>query len=136
MQTDFPDPVVPAIKRCGIETKSPTIGNPEILFPRVIGILISLLLNSLLEIISFKATFSLTLFGISIPMVLLPGTVATLVDIELVLRAMSSERFIIFDVLIPAVGSNSYKVTTGPALTLFISPEMLKSKRTFSRNFD
>ena len=96
----------------------------------------SLLLNSLLEIISFKATFSLTLFGISIPMVLLPGTVATLVDIELVLRAMSSERFIIFDVLIPAVGSNSYKVTTGPALTLFISPEILKSKRTFSRNFD
>ena len=50
------------------------------LFPRVIGILISLLLNSLLEIISFKATFSLALFGISIPMVLLPGTVATLVD--------------------------------------------------------
>ena len=96
----------------------------------------SLLLNSLLEIISFKATFSLTLFGISIPMVLLPGTVATLVDIELVLRAMSSERFIIFDVLIPAVGSNSYKVTTGPALTRFISPEILKSKRTFSRNFD
>ena len=52
----------------------------------------SLLLNSLLEIISFKATFSLTLFGISIPMVLLPGTVATLVDMELVLRAMSFQQ--------------------------------------------
>ena len=136
IQTDFPDPVVPAIKRCGIETKSPTIGKPEILLPSVIGILISLLLNSLLEIISFKATFSLTLLGISIPMVLLPGTVATLVDIELVLRAISSDRLIIFEVLIPAIGSNSYKVTTGPALTLLISPEILKSKRTFSKNFD
>ena len=102
IQTDFPEPVVPAIKRCGIETKSPTIGKPEILLPSVIGILISLLLNSLLEIISFKATFSLTLFGISIPMVLLPGTVATLVDIELVFRAISSDKLIIFEVLIPA----------------------------------
>ena len=57
IQTDFPEPVVPAIKRCGIETKSPTIGKPEILLPSVIGILISLLLNSLLEIISFKAIY-------------------------------------------------------------------------------
>ena len=41
MQTDFPEPVVPAIKRCGIEAKSPTIGAPEIFFPSAIGNLIS-----------------------------------------------------------------------------------------------
>ena len=41
IQTDFPDPVVPAIRRCGIEAKSPTIGLPEIFFPSAIGNLIS-----------------------------------------------------------------------------------------------
>ena len=40
--------------------------------------------------------------------------VAILADSELVLRAISSERFIIFDTLIPAAGSNSFYVTTGP----------------------
>ena len=34
--------VVPAINKCGIVVKSPTIGIPEILFPRAIGNLISL----------------------------------------------------------------------------------------------
>ena len=42
MQTDLPDPVVPAIRRWGIDDKSPTIGLPEILFPSAIGNLISL----------------------------------------------------------------------------------------------
>ena len=46
MQTDFPDPVVPAISRWGIENKSPTIGVPDILLPRAIGNLISLFLKS------------------------------------------------------------------------------------------
>jgi hypothetical protein len=41
MQTDFPDPVVPAIRRCGIEAKSPIIGMPDIFLPRAIGNLIS-----------------------------------------------------------------------------------------------
>ena len=41
IQTDFPEPVVPAIRRCGIEAKSPTIGLPEIFLPSAIGNLIS-----------------------------------------------------------------------------------------------
>ena len=41
MQTDLPDPVVPAIKRWGIEAKSPTIGTPEIFLPSAIGSFIS-----------------------------------------------------------------------------------------------
>jgi len=47
-------------------------------------------------------------------MVLLPGIVAIRADSELVLRAISSERLIIFETLTPAAGSNSFKVTTGP----------------------
>ena len=54
IQTDFPEPVVPAIKRCGIEDKSPTIGTPEILLPKAIGNLISLFLKSELFKISLK----------------------------------------------------------------------------------
>ena len=45
MQTDFPDPVVPAINKCGIEAKSPTIGVPEIFLPKAIGNLISFFLK-------------------------------------------------------------------------------------------
>ncbi len=40
IQIDFPDPVVPAISRWGIENKSSVIGSPEILFPKAIGNLI------------------------------------------------------------------------------------------------
>ena len=54
------------------------------------------------------------MFGISIPIVFFPGTGAILVDIELVLLAMSSVRLTILEVFMPAAGSNSYKVTTGP----------------------
>ena len=54
MQTDFPEPVVPAIKRCGIDDKSPTTGIPEILLPKAIGSLISFFLKSALFKISLK----------------------------------------------------------------------------------
>ena len=84
--------------------------------------------------ISFKNTFSLLELGISIPIVLLPGIVATLVEIELVFLAISSARLIIFATLIPDAGSNSYKVTTGPLLILLILPSILKSSKIFSKN--
>ena len=45
---------------------------------------------------------------------LLPGIVAILADSELVFLAISSAKFIIFETLTPAAGSNSFKVTTGP----------------------
>ena len=54
------------------------------------------------------------LLGSSIPTVLLPGIVAILADSELVFLAISSDRFIIFETLTPAAGSNSLRVTTGP----------------------
>ena len=54
MQTDLPDPVVPAINKWGIEAKSPTIGTPEMFLPSAIGNLKSFLLKSELESISLK----------------------------------------------------------------------------------
>ena len=47
---------------------------------------------------------------------------------------MSSARFIIFETLTPAAGSNSFKVTTGPWLTFLIFPSTPKSNRIFSKN--
>ena len=73
--------------------------------------------------------------GSSIPTVLLPGIVAILADSELVFLAMSSDKLIILETFIPAAGSNSFKVTTGPRLTFFIFPSTPKSKSIFSRVF-
>ena len=78
--------------------------------PKAIGNFISLFLKSELSIISLRYTFSLNEFGSSIPIVLLPGIVEILADSELVFLAMSSERFIILETLIPAAGSNSLSV--------------------------
>ena len=134
MHTDFPDPVVPAINKCGMTERSPTIGKPEILFPNAIGNFVSLLLNFSSLIISLKNTFSLLEFGISIPIVFFPGIVATLVEIELVFLAISSAKLTIFETFIPEAGSNSFKVTTGPQLILLILPSTPKSSKIFSKN--
>ena len=77
-------------------------------------LLISFFLNSGFSKISLRYTFSLKEFGNSIPIVLLPGIVEIRADSELVFLAISSERLTILETLIPAAGSNSLRVTTGP----------------------
>ena len=57
----------------------------------------------------------------------------TLVETELVCRAISSDKLIIFETFTPGAGSNSYKVTTGPLLIFFIFPWTPKSSKIFSR---
>ena len=104
--------------------RSPTIAAPEILFPSAIGSLISFFWNLSLDIISLKETPSLASFGISMPTVFFPGITETLADVELVLRAKSSDRFIIFETFTPGAGSNSYKLTTGPLFIAFIFPSI------------
>ena len=54
MHTDFPEPVVPAINKWGMELKSPTIGTPEILLPKAIGSLFSFLKKFGFDTISLK----------------------------------------------------------------------------------
>ena len=66
---------------------------------------------------------------------MLPGIVAILVDSELVFLAISSYKLIILETFMPAAGSNSFKVTTGPRLTFFILPSTPKSKSIFSKVF-
>ena len=91
---------------------------PEIFFPRAIGNLISFFLKFELSKISLRYTFSLFKFGSSIPMVLLPGMVAIRADSELVFLAISSDRLIILETLIPAAGSNSFRAVSYTHLTL------------------
>ena len=67
-------------------------------------------------------------------MVLLPGIVEILADSELVFLAISSDKFIIFETLTPAAGSNSLRVTTGPLLAFLIFPLTPKSNSIFSKN--
>ena len=104
------------------------------LLPRAIGNNISFFLNLSLSIISLSETLSLVSFGISIPTVFLPGITETLADVELVFRARSSDKFIIFETFTPGAGSNSYKLTTGPLLIAFIFPSIPKSNKIFSMN--
>ena len=61
--------------------------------PSAIGNFISFFLKSGLFKISLRYTFSLKLFGSSIPTVLLPGIVDILADSELVFLAISSDKF-------------------------------------------
>ena len=66
------------------------------------------------------------MFGTSIPIVPLPGIGAIILipraDKD---RAISSSRFLIFDILIPASGIISYKVTVGPTVALILEILML-----------
>ena len=87
-----------------------------------------------LSIISLKETLSRDSFGISIPTVFFPGITETLADVELVLRAKSSDKFIILETFTPGAGSNSYKLTTGPLLIFVIFPSIPKSNSIFSIN--
>ena len=64
-------------------------------------------------------TIVVFLFGTSIPMVPFPG-IGAMIRIPSAERdrAISSSRFLIFDIRIPACGIISYKVTVGPTVAL------------------
>ena len=69
IQTDLPEPVVPATNKWGIEVKSATKGVPDILLPSVIGNFDSFFWKFSAEIISDIITLFLLGLGISIPTV-------------------------------------------------------------------
>ena len=64
-----------------------------------------------------------------------PGIVETLADVELVFRAISSDKLIILATFTPGAGSNSYRLTTGPLLIFVILPSIPKSSNIFSIKF-
>ena len=79
---------------------------------------------------SRSSTISRRAFGSSMPITLRPGTTATRTDTALMERAISSARPITRDDLVPGAGSSSYRVTTGPGWTFWISPRTPKSAST------
>ena len=65
-------------------------------------------------------------FGTSIPIVPLPGIGAIIrIPKAARLNAMSSSRFLIFEILTPATGTISYNVTVGPMVALILAMLML-----------
>ena len=74
MQTDLPEPVLPAMSTCGISTRSAMIGWPYTSLPRAMGILALLLRHSSDSNMSRTMTLDLTELGTSTPTELLPGT--------------------------------------------------------------
>ena len=105
VQTDLPEPVVPAMMTWGIFAISPSIILPVISFPTANVSLLFESLNSGEDIISRRVTMSFAVFGISMPTAALPGTGASIrTPCAARLRAISSSSPFIFDTFIPGPG--------------------------------
>ncbi len=115
IQTDLPEPVVPAISTCGILARSATTVSPEISLPRtsVNGELDDS--NSLEEMPSINLTISRFSLGNSIPMYDFPGIFSTtrtlIIDMPL---ARSLAKPTIVAAFTPGARSTSKRVITGP----------------------
>src|SRR5438445_137738 len=117
MQTLFPDPVAPAIRRCGMRVMSPTTVLPETSVPIASD-------NSVLSfwkvgvwMISRRVTRLVALLGTSIPSAGLPGMGAWM---RIAAESASARSFcsaVILRTGTPWPGCSSYCVTDGPELT-------------------
>ena len=115
MQTDFPEPVAPAIRRCGIDARSSISGSPATSAPMKIGIASWFRSKSSDWISAFSLTSSRTGFGTSTPMVDFPGSGETIRTAGAFnATARSSARLWIRLTFTPAARSSSKSVTTGP----------------------
>ncbi len=104
-QTDFPAPVVPAIRIWGISAMLQITTSPEIFFPRAAPSLLSHLRKVSLSIISRIYTVSFSLLGTSIPTAALLGIGASiLIPAVARLRDISSTNPVIFEILTPVAG--------------------------------
>ena len=128
MQTLFPEPVLPAIKTCGIFPMSAITASPATSFPSAIVSLDFASINLSVSNISLKCTISFSLFGISIPTACFPGIGASiLIDSAAKFSAISSAKFAILLTLTPSAGFISYLVIAGPTetfSTLAVTPKL------------
>ncbi len=137
MQTLLPEPVAPAIRRCGIPLRSATILFPEMSFPTTKVSLDSEFANSGESISSRTRTVAGLSFSTSIPTAALPGIGASiLIDFALRFKAISSTRLVILDTLTPVAGCTSYLVTEAPCVTLRILASTPKSARVCCKSAD
>ena len=132
--TLLPEPVAPAIKRCGMLARSRTCGVPPTSFPSANGIACVGVQDPALPVgvrSGLKRIASASWFGISMPTTAFPGIGASM-RIERALSAMarSSPRPSMRLMRTFGAGVNSYCVTTGPG---FAVTEMISMPR--SRSF-
>ena len=115
IHTDLPEPVAPAIRRCGILAMSATVTFPPMSFPTAKDILEELFLNSGDSRRSRSMTALFSLFGTSIPTAAFPGIGASIrISAAARFSLISSARPTILLTLTPISGCNSYLVTDGP----------------------
>ena len=115
MQTDFPEPVEPAISRWGIFPMSAIAMFPAMSRPSAADKWLSESRNTSESMISRMVTAEITLLGTSMPTAALLGIGASMrTPAAARLSAMSSARPVILLILTPADGWSSYRVTAGP----------------------
>ena len=114
------------MSKCGIFAKSATTYSPAIFFPNPTGRAAFEFLNSSEAITDRMDTTSLWAFGTSIPIVPFPGIGAIIrIPSAAKLKAISSSRFLIFEMRTPFVGTISYNVTVGPTVARIDSISIL-----------
>jgi len=117
IQTDLPEPVAPAISRCGILAISVTITCPLISLPTANAMLDLEFLKLFDSTSSRNATIEFSLFGTSIPIAALPGIGASIrISAAARFNLISSARPRILLTLTPCSGCISNRVTAGPQL--------------------
>ena len=133
VQTDLPEPVAPAIIKCGIFAMSPIIAFPAMSFPTANASWLFAFWNASDSRISRSFTTSFFRFGTSIPTTDFPGTGASIRMLWAErFKAISSDKPVILETFTPAFGCTSYLVTDGPRWTSFMETPTLKSFRVSS----
>ena len=108
IQTDFPEPVAPAISICGILARFAIVTFPEISRPSATDSLLLEFSNSGESIISRIVTISTCLFGTSMPTAALLGIGASIrTPAAAKFKAISSARPVIRLIFTPAEGCSS-----------------------------
>ena len=121
MQTDFPEPVAPAMSRCGIFVRSSITSSPSRFRPSTTGSTRPARRNSALSIRSRTCTSRGVGLGTSMPIAALPGIGATMrSDCARIASARSSASEETRPTFTPRPGSSSNRVTTGPTVLLVI----------------
>ena len=116
-QTDFPEPVAPAISTCGIFSRDETYARPFKSFPSASGSSPLARLNSGASSTSLRFTISGFGLGISTPTAPLPGIGATIRTLfAFIAKARSASRLAIRFTFTPGAGITSNCVTIGPVV--------------------
>ena len=125
--TLLPDPVDPAINRCGIDSSAATLIRPLMSLPSATVSGEAELRNSSDSRIWRRLMISRLEFGTSMPTVGLPGMRSIRIDSACKPRHRSSVSVVMRVYFTPASGLNSKVVTTGPGLIWITEPRTLNS---------